>query len=107
MNTKQMQEFKHALDAMEKEKGIDRNIIIEAMEAAMANAYKKNEGIQNVKARVNGDTGEIRLFTYKTVVEEVNDPELEISLDDAKKIDDKCVCCGKEAKHHVIWDVQY
>ena len=88
MNTKQMQEFKRALDAMESEKGIDRNIIIEAMEAAMANAYKKNEGISNAKARVNGDTGEIRLFTYKTVVEEVNDPELEISLEDAKKIID-------------------
>ena len=88
MNNKQMKEFKAALDAMESEKGIDRNIIIEAMEAAMANAYKKNEGISNVKAKVNGDTGEIKLYTYKTVVEEVNDPEIEISLDDAKKIVD-------------------
>ncbi len=88
MNSKQMKEFKTALDAMENEKGIDRNIIIEAMESAMANAYKKNEGISNVKAKVNGDTGEIRLYTYKTVVEEVTDPECEISLDDAKKIVD-------------------
>lgn len=88
MNSKQMKEFKAALDAMESEKGIDRNIIIEAMEAAMANAYKKNEGISNVKAKVNGDTGEIKLYTYKTVVEEVVDPEMEISLDDAKKIVD-------------------
>ena len=88
MNNKQMKEFKAALDAMESEKGIDRNIIIEAMEAAMANAYKKNEGISNVKAKVNGDTGEIRLYTYKTVVEEVVDPECEISLDEAKKIVD-------------------
>lgn len=88
MNTKQMKEFKTALDAMEKEKGIDRNIIIEAMEAAMANAYKKNEGVPNVKAKVNGDTGEIKLYTYKTVVEEVVDPEMEISLEEAKKIVD-------------------
>ena len=88
MNSKQMKEFKAALDAMESEKGIDRNIIIEAMESAMANAYKKNEGIQNVKATVNGDTGEIKLYTYKTVVEEVTDPEIEISLKDAKKIVD-------------------
>ena len=28
-------------------------------------------------------------------------------LEDEKAIDDKCVCCGKEAKHHVIWDIQY
>lgn len=88
MNNKQMKEFKAALDAMESEKGIDRNIIIEAMESAMANAYKKNEGISNVKAKVNGDTGEIRLYTYKTVVEEVTDPLLEISLEDAKKMVD-------------------
>ncbi len=88
MNSKQMKEFKAALDAMESEKGIDRNIIIEAMEAAMANAYKKNEGISNVKAKVNGDTGEIKLYTYKTVVEEVEDSESEISLKDAKKIVD-------------------
>ena len=102
MNSKQTKEFMKALDAIVAEKGIDKTIIIEAMEAAMANAYKKNEGISNVKAKVNGDTGEIRLFTYKTVVdpntvtineegveEEFDfDEDTQITLEDARKIVD-------------------
>lgn len=85
MNVKQTHEFMKALNAIVEEKGIDKSIVVEAMEAAMANAYKKNEGISNVKAKVNGDTGEIKLYTYKTVVEEVTNPETEISLEDARK----------------------
>ena len=97
MNSKQAKEFIKALDALVAEKGIDKAIVIEAMEAAMANAYKKNEGISNVKARVNGETGDIRLYTYKTVVEFNEDIEDEdgdiyfdedtqITLEDARKI---------------------
>ena len=88
MNSKQAKDFIKALDALVLEKGIDKSIVIEGMEAAMANAYKKNNGIPNVKATVNPETGQIRLFTYKTVVEEVEDPETQISLKDARKIID-------------------
>lgn len=90
MNKKQAKEFMKALDALVAEKGIDKQIVIEAMEAAMANAYKKNEGISNVKAKVNGENGDIRLYTYKTVVDnsdvEYFDENLQITLEDAKKI---------------------
>ena len=79
-------EFIKAVDAMVAEKGIDKNIIIEAMEAGMANAYKKNTGLTNVKAKVNPETGQIKLYTYKIVVPEVIDEETQISLEDAKKI---------------------
>ena len=88
MNSKQAKEFIKAVDALVAEKGIDKKIIIEAMEAAMANAYKKNTGITNVKAKVNEETGQIRLFTFKTVVLEVEDENTQISLEDAKKIVD-------------------
>ena len=95
MNSKQAKEFIKALDALVAEKGIDKQLVIEAMEAAMANAYKKNEGISNVKAKVNGETGDIRLYTYKTVVdvseedEERNfDENTQILLEDARKIVD-------------------
>ena len=54
MNSKQAKEFIKALDALVAEKGIDKALVIEAMEAAMANAYKKNEGISNVKSKVDG-----------------------------------------------------
>ncbi len=88
MNRKQMKDFLAALDALVKEKGIDRQIVIEAMETGLANAYKKNEGVQNAKARLNEETGELRLYTFKTVVEEVEDDETQISLEDARKIVD-------------------
>ena len=90
MNSKQAKEFIKALDALVAEKGLDKGYFIEAMEAAMANAYKKNEGIPNVKARVNENTGEIKLYTYKTVVEtmdeETFDEDTMITLEDARKI---------------------
>lgn len=90
MNSKQAKEFIKAVDSLVAEKGIDKKIVIEGMEAAMANAYKKNTGIQNVKATVNPETGQIRLFTYKTVVETIDeedkDNESIISLEDARKI---------------------
>ena len=101
MNSKQSKEFIKALDALVAEKGIDKNVVIEAMEAAMANAYKKNNGIPNVKATVNPETGQIRLFTFKTVVSEepvedengemvepIFDENTQIKLEDARKIVD-------------------
>lgn len=88
MNSKQAKEFMKAVDAMVAEKGIDKDIIIEAMEAGMANAYKKNTGMTNVKAKVNPENGQIKLYTYKTVVEDVADEETQISLEEAKKIVD-------------------
>ncbi len=88
MNSKQAKEFMKAVDAMVAEKGIDKAVIIEAMEAGMANAYKKNTGMANVKAKVNPETGQIKLYTYKTVVEEVIDEDTQISLEDARKIVD-------------------
>ena len=90
MNSKQAKEFIKALDALVAEKGIDKAIVIEGMEAAMDNAYKKEEGISNVKARVNGENGDIRLYTYKTVVEtmdeETFDEDTMITLEDARMI---------------------
>ena len=89
MNQKQMKEFMKALDAIIEEKKVDRKIVIDAMEQAMAAAYKKNEGIPNVLAKVDDETGDIRIYSYRTVVEEVTNPETEVSLEDAKKeVDD-------------------
>ena len=79
-------EFLTALDAIVKEKGIDKGQILEAMELALASAYKKHTGKTNGKATVNPVTGEIKVYSYITVVEEVVNPEIEISLEDAKKI---------------------
>lgn len=84
MNKKQMKEFIKALNAIVAEKGIDRSIVIEAMEQAMAAAYKKKGG--PARCVVNAETGEIRLYSVRTVVEDENfyDEKSQISLTDAK-----------------------
>lgn len=87
MNQKQMKEFMKALNSIVEEKGIDREIVVSAMEQAMAAAYKKETGLVNVIGKVDDVTGDIRIYSFKTVVEEVLNPELEVSLEEAKKND--------------------
>lgn len=79
------EEFLKAVDHLEKEKHIDRNIIFEAMELALASAYKKM-GEEKAKVIINRETGDIKMYACKTIVEEVEDENTEISLKDAKKI---------------------
>ncbi|TLG76502.1 transcription termination factor NusA [Culicoidibacter larvae] len=84
MNTK---EFLQALDTVEKEKGIDKAIIIESIEHALVSAYKKNfDQAQNVEVTIDAEKGKIVVYSLKTVVEEVEEPLEEISLDEAKTI---------------------
>ena len=62
--------FKNAVDLLVKEKGIDENIIYEAMELALTAAYKKNyNSLSNVRVDINRETGEIKVYSYKTVVD--------------------------------------
>lgn len=80
-------EFIEALGQLEKEKGISKDVLIEAIEAALISGYKRNfHSAQNVRVDVNRDHGEVKVFARKTVVEEVLDPRLEISLDAAREI---------------------
>ncbi|ODV55247.1 transcription termination factor NusA [Lysinibacillus fusiformis] len=76
-----------ALNALEEQKGISRDVLIEAIEAALVTAYKRNfNQAQNVRVDLNLDKGSIRVFSRKDVVEEVEDDRLQISLEDAKVI---------------------
>ncbi|QDQ01771.1 transcription termination/antitermination protein NusA [Lysinibacillus fusiformis] len=76
-----------ALTALEEQKGISRDVLIEAIEAALVTAYKRNfNQAQNVRVDLNLDKGSIRVFSRKDVVEEVEDDRLQISLEDAKII---------------------
>ena len=88
MNSKQVKEFLNAMDAIVAEKGIDKSVVVEAMEQAMVAAFRKKTGNPNGKCYVDEETGQIRLCSFKTVVEEVNDERLEISLEDAKKMEE-------------------
>ena len=67
MNSK---EFKKAVDLLVKEKGIDPEVIYEAMELALTSAYKKNyNSLSNVRVDINRDTGDIKVYSFKTVVD--------------------------------------
>ncbi|MBS4177084.1 transcription termination factor NusA [Lederbergia citrea] len=80
-------ELLDALIILEREKGISRDILIEAIEAALVSAYKRNfNQAQNVRVDLNLDTGTMRVFARKEIVDEVFDSRLEISIDDAKNI---------------------
>ncbi|MGI6364543.1 MAG: transcription termination factor NusA [Bacillota bacterium] len=82
-----MVEFIEAVEQLEKEKGIAKELLFEAVEAALVSAYKKNfSSLQNVRVELNHKTGKIRVFSQKTVVENVENPLEEIALRDALKI---------------------
>ncbi|GAB6889923.1 MULTISPECIES: transcription termination factor NusA [Geobacillus] len=83
MNTQLLE----ALADLMREKGISKEVIMEAIEAALVSAYKRNFGqAQNVRVDLNMETGTIRVLARKDVVEEVTDPRLEISLEEAQRI---------------------
>jgi N utilization substance protein A len=80
-------EFIEAIHELEKEKGISADILFEAIEAALISAYKKNfSSLQNVRIHIERLTGEIKVYARKSIVEKVEDPQLQISLEEARKI---------------------
>ena len=87
MKQKMNSDLLDALTALEEQKGISRDVLIEAIEAALVTAYKRNfNQAQNVRVDLNLDTGSMIVYSRKDVVEEVEDDRLEISLEDAKMI---------------------
>lgn len=61
--------FKKAVEALSKEKGIDEDVIYDAMELALTSAYKKNyHSLSNVRVDINRETGDIKIYSFKTVV---------------------------------------
>ncbi len=90
-----------ALSALEEEKGIKQEVVIEALEAALVSAYKRNYGqAQNVEVSFDANKGEMHVYAVKTVVEEVTDDQLQESLDDALEIN-KGYELGDEIKFEV------
>ncbi|MGE4213706.1 MAG: transcription termination factor NusA [Anaerotignaceae bacterium] len=83
-------EFIDALRQIKKEKGIDEEIIFEAIETSLVSACKKNFGTsQNIKVEINRETGAVDVFAQKDVVENVEDDSLQISIEDALAINKK------------------
>ncbi|MCK6553346.1 transcription termination factor NusA [Candidatus Binatia bacterium] len=78
-------ELSRVIEQVSKEKGIDRSIVVSAVEAAMLSAARKMVGpTTHIEAKFNPEIGEVELFKILTVVEEVTDPETQILLDHAR-----------------------
>ena len=81
-------EFIDALDELEKDRHIEKSVLIEAIEAALVAAYKKNYGTsQNVRTSVDASTGDMAVFSRLDIVEEVEDDSTQMSLEEAHDID--------------------
>ena len=90
-------------EELEREKGISKDVVISSLCDAMVAAYKKHlriKEIENVEAFLDEQSGEIGIFKGKTVVDKVEDPDNEISLAEAKEIDED-VELGDEVKLEV------
>lgn len=81
-----------ACEELERERGISKDDIIEALKDSMVAAYKRHLRIKeadNIEAYLDKETSEIGIFRTKVVVEEISDPDTEIPLDEAKEIDEE------------------
>ena len=76
-----------SLEELEKERGIKKDILLEAIETALVTAYKRNfDSLENVKVEMDRKTGATHVYSIKEVVKKANDDVMEISLKDAQKI---------------------
>ncbi len=80
-------EFFQALDMLEREKRVSKELLIESLEAGLVSAYKKEFGeARNVIVKLNEEKQSIKVYAYREVVEVVEDEEKQISLEEAKEI---------------------
>jgi len=80
-------ELMQALNEIEKDRGIPKAALIDAIKSALNTAYKKNFGIaQSVNVDINEVSGEVKVFSQKTVVDQVGDDRLEINIDEAREL---------------------
>jgi transcription termination/antitermination protein NusA len=81
-------ELTRMIDQVGKDKGIDKKVIIEAVEMAMETAARKKFGVnKEIEAQFNEESGEVELFEFRNVVDEIDVEDTDILLDDARKLD--------------------
>jgi transcription termination/antitermination protein NusA len=80
------QELIHVIDQISKEKGISKEMVIEAVESALVSAAKKKYGTQRIAVQIDPKRGDIVMYAYKKVVQDVTNPEEEITLEEAQAL---------------------
>ena len=81
-------DFLIAITQLSAEKNLPREVVVAAIESALVSAYRKENlaASQNISVKINPDTGKVKVFAEKTVVEQPSDPRREISLDNSHQI---------------------
>src|SRR5919106_2792446 len=94
--------LQQTIEALAKEKGIEPDVVIQAMEEAVLTASRKYyKSGEELKAKFNPENGQIELFSVKTIVDEVTNPSTEISLNEAKEI------YGEDAEVEVGYQIEF
>ena len=87
----QISDINRVVEQVSRDKGIDREVLIKALEEALKSAARKKFGNKmDIEVQYNNDSGEIEVFQFKDVTEEVTEPALEISLEEGRKLDPDC-----------------
>jgi N utilization substance protein A len=87
----QISDIKRVVEQVSRDKGIDRTVLIKALEEALRSAARKKFGSKmEIEVQYNEETGEIEVFQFKEVAEMVTEPALEISLEEGRKLDPDC-----------------
>ena len=91
-----------ALEELEKEKGVKKEYLLEAIETALVTAYKRNfDALENVRIEMDRKTGATYVYSIKEVVENAKDEAQEISLEDARKIN-KTLNIGDQVEVEIV-----
>ncbi len=86
-----IQDIKHVVDQISRDKGISREVLVKALEDALKSAARKKYGASiDIETIYDEETGEIEVFQFKEVVETVEDPDLQISLEEGLELDAEC-----------------
>jgi len=84
-------DIKRVIDQVSKDRGIDREVLINALEEALKSAARKKFGNSvDIEIQYSEDSGEIEVFQFKDVAETITEPELQISLEEGRKLDPEC-----------------
>ena len=84
-------DIKRVVEQISRDKGIDREVLIRAMEEALRSAARKKFGSKlDIEVQYNDQSGEIEVFQFKDVAEVVTEPEYELSLEEGRKLDPEC-----------------
>lgn len=84
-------DIKRVVEQVSRDRGIDREVLIKALEEALKSAAKKKFGSKiDIEVQYNSETGEIEVFQFKDVVEVISEPDLHITLAEGRKLDPEC-----------------